>query len=286
MGFEKLNQLFAGRKLVIATKHGKESVLKPLFDEALGVECVVTTSLDTDLLGTFSGEIERTLDPISTARRKCELAMELTGADLALSSEGSFGAHPAAFFLPANEEWLFFYDRKNQLEIHARHLSLETNFAGEEIGNLEALVDFAEKALFPSHGLILRNQKDSFLEIHKGITEQSLLLKLGEQLLKTYGTLYVETDMRAHFNPTRMKVIGETGQKLLEKISSCCPACNLPGFAVVTSQPGLPCSWCCTPTRSTLSHTKTCTHCGHSEELLHPFGKTTEDPMYCDRCNP
>lgn len=36
--------------------------------------------------------------------------MELTGADLALVSEGSFGAHPTAFFLPANEEWLVLLD--------------------------------------------------------------------------------------------------------------------------------------------------------------------------------
>jgi hypothetical protein len=286
MSIDRLRELFAGRTLVIATKHEKEQVLKPLFEEALGVTCILADGLDTDVLGTFTGEVERTLDPLQTARRKCELAMELTGADLALASEGSFGAHPTAFFLPANEEWLLFFDRKNQLEIHARHLSLETNFAGVEITSLQALGAFAEKALFPSHGLILRNQKESALEIHKGITEHSLLVELGEQLLKKYGTAYVETDMRAHLNPSRMKVIGETAQKLLEKICSCCPACSLPGFAVVSSQPGLPCSWCGTPTRSILSHTKTCTHCGHSEELFHPFGKTAEDPMYCDRCNP
>ncbi|MFC5192068.1 DUF6671 family protein [Algoriphagus aquatilis] len=286
MGLEKLNELFAGRKLVIATKHGKESVLKPLFDEDLGVECEVTTSLDTDLLGTFSGEIERTLDPISTARRKCELAMDLTGADLALASEGSFGAHPSAFFLPANEEWLLFLDRKNQLEVHARHLSMETNFAGQEFSDLNTLEDFAQQALFPSHGLILRNQQNCNFEIYKGITDQSLLLELGEQLLKKYGNAYVETDMRAHLNPTRMKVIKETAQKLLEKIRSCCPSCSLPGFAVVSAEPGLPCSWCGTPTRSILFQTKTCTHCGHTDRVHFPQGKTTEDPMYCDRCNP
>lgn len=286
MSLDRVRELFKGRTLVIATKHGKEQVLKPLFEEAFEMTCILADGLDTDVLGTFTGEVERTLDPLQTARRKCELAMELTGADLALASEGSFGAHPSAFFLPANEEWLFFYDRKNQLEIHARHLSTETNFSGEEIGSLEALEAFAEKAIFPNHALILRNQKDSFLEIHKGITEQSLLLELGQQLLKTYGVLYAETDMRAHFNPSRMKVIGKAAQLLLEKICSCCPSCSLPGFAVVSSQPGLPCSWCGTPTRSTLSQTKSCTHCGHSEELVHPFGKTTEDPMYCDRCNP
>jgi len=286
MSFERIKELFGGRTLVIATKHGKEQVLKPLLEEALGVNCILAAGLDTDVLGTFTGEVERTLDPLSTARRKCELAMEFTGTDLAISSEGSFGAHPAAFFLPANEEWLLFYDRKNHLQIHARHLSIETNFAGEELRGLDALEDFAQKALFPSHGLILRNQKDSQGEIHKGITDHSLLFELGQQLLKTYGMLYAETDMRAHFNPTRMKVIGEAAHLLLEKISSCCPSCSLPGFAVVSAEPGLPCSWCGIPTRSILFHTKTCTHCGHSEQVHFPYGKTTEDPMYCDSCNP
>jgi len=286
MGLEKLNELFSSRRLVIATKHGKERVLQPLFDEKLGVKSELAEGLDTDLLGTFSGEIERTLDPISTAKRKCELAMELSGADLALASEGSFGAHPSAFFLPANEEWLLLLDRKNQLEIHARHLSIETNFGGQEFSGLDALEDFAQKALFPSHGLILRNQKDSQVEIHKGITDHSVLFDLGQQLLKKYGSAYVETDMRAHLNPTRMKVIEETAQKLLEKIRSCCPSCSLPGFAAVASEPGLPCSWCGTPTRSTLFQTKTCIHCGHTEQVHFPHGKTTEDPMYCDRCNP
>lgn len=282
----KITELFAGRKLVIATKHGKEEVLGPLFSAGLGLEICLAQNLDTDLLGTFSGEIERQDDPLSTARKKCELALNMTGYDLALASEGSFGVHPAAFFLPANEEWLLLYDKKNQLEIHARHLSVETNFAGEEFKNLDELENFAQKALFPSHGLILRNEKDGKTELIKGITNSFELFEKAAELLRKYGSAFVETDMRAHLNPTRMKVIGEVAEKLLEKILSSCPSCDMPGFAVVSSKPGLPCSWCGMPSRSTLAHVKTCSSCEYSEEILYPFGKTTEDPMYCDRCNP
>ncbi len=102
--------MFEGRKLVISTKHQKEHVLGPILERALGVQAFVPKNLDTDQLGTFSGEVLRLHDPLTTARKKCQLAIELTGCDMAISSEGSFGSHPSAFFLPANVEWLIFLD--------------------------------------------------------------------------------------------------------------------------------------------------------------------------------
>ncbi|MFM8711078.1 MAG: DUF6671 family protein, partial [Sphingomonadales bacterium] len=92
---KKIDFLFTGRKLLIATKHKKEIVLSPLLEAALGVHCFTDDRLDTDLLGTFTGEIERLDDPLTTARKKCEQGMALTGCDLAVASEGSFGAHPS-----------------------------------------------------------------------------------------------------------------------------------------------------------------------------------------------
>ena len=282
----EMKGIFEGRRLVIATKHQKEQVLRPLLEEALKVKVFVPENLDTDLLGTFSGEVQRKEDPLSTARKKCELAMEMTGCDLAIASEGSFGSHPEAFFLPANEEWLVFLDHKKGLEIYARHLSMETNFGGMEFQSLEELTAFSQKVLFPSHGLILRPGAERIDELVKGITDQKSLEECAAFLLKKYGKGYVETDMRAFLNPTRMKVIAETAAKLLEKIQCCCPSCSSPGFAVTAMVAGLPCEWCGTLTRSPLAYEKTCSHCSFTERILHPHDKSTEDPMYCDRCNP
>ncbi len=78
--------MFKGRTLLIATKHRKEQVISPILEEALGVKCIVSENIDTDVLGTFTGEVERTNSPLETARMKCELA-----------SEGSFGSHPYLF---------------------------------------------------------------------------------------------------------------------------------------------------------------------------------------------
>lgn len=277
---------FEGRQLVIASMHQKEQVLKPLLEAGLKVNVAVADGLNTDLLGTFSGEIVRITDPLTTARKKCELGMDLTGSDLAIASEGSFGAHPAAFFLPANEEWLLLIDRKHQLEIHARHLSTATNFAGQEFSSLEELDSFASKVGFPSHGLILRQSKDELEGILKGITDPDQLRIAAQHLLETHGAGYIETDMRAMFNPSRMQVIGETAQLLIQKLNSCCPSCRLPGFAVTAAEPGLPCSLCGTPSSAALAHLLICSHCQHQEKVEFPHEKKTEDPQYCQICNP
>ncbi|MEK0442560.1 MAG: hypothetical protein RL403_1538 [Bacteroidota bacterium] len=281
-----MSGFFEGRQLVIASMHQKEQVLQPLLEASLKVTISVADGLNTDLLGTFSGEVARIADPLTTARKKCGLAMELTGCDLVLASEGSFGAHPSAFFLPANEEWLLLLDRKNGLEIHARHLSLETNFSGQEFHNLEELDTFASKAGFPSHGLILRQTKDNPEGILKGITGLNQLHEAAKNLLETQGYGYVETDMRAMFNPSRMKVIGETAQLLIQKLNSPCPSCQLPGFAVTAAESGLPCSLCGTPSSTALAHLLICSNCQHQEKVLFPQGKQTEDPQYCQVCNP
>jgi hypothetical protein len=277
---------FEGRQLVIASMHQKEQVLQPLLEASLKVNASVADGLNTDLLGTFSGEVARIADPLSTARNKCELAMELTGCDLAIASEGSFGAHPSAFFLPANEEWLLLLDRKNGLEIHARHLSTATNFAGQAFSSLEELDAFASKVGFPSHGLILRRSKDELEGLLKGIIDPDQLRTAALQLLETQGSGFVETDMRAMYNPSRMQVIQETAQLLIQKLNSFCPSCQLPGFAVTSAEPGLPCSLCGTPSSAALAHLLVCNHCQHEEKVFFPHGKKTEDPQYCQVCNP
>jgi hypothetical protein len=91
--------MFAGRNLLIASKHKKERVIAPLVVEALGIKDVFISDFDTDSLGTFSGEISRKEDPITTVRNKCLKAMELSNCDLAIANEGSFGPHPSFLFL-------------------------------------------------------------------------------------------------------------------------------------------------------------------------------------------
>ena len=278
--------MFGGRKLVIATMHGKEKVIAPIVENQFGVICFLPNNFNSDILGTFSGEIERKNDPIATAIEKCKLAMELSNCDLGIASEGSFGNHPTAFFATADDEFLIFIDTKNKLEIVARNLSLATNFASEKIDNLSDLKSFAIKVLFPSHGIILKDREQNPTRIYKNIQNWNDLENAFLELRKNQPSVCVETDMRAMNNPTRMKVIEEATIKLVEKIKSICPNCTTPGFEVVSSIVGLPCENCNQPTRSAKMHLYKCKKCTFEQEIEISNNKKYENPMYCDFCNP
>ncbi|RTY91201.1 hypothetical protein EKM01_09225 [Flavobacterium sp. RSP46] len=278
--------MFEGRQLLIATKHHKEKVIAPIFEKGLGVHCFVPESYDSDIFGTFSGEVERKNTAVETVRAKCLAAMEEFDCDLAIASEGSFGSHPSIFFAQADDEFLIFIDKKNDLEIIARELSLETNFYGENISSKEMLLDFANKIQFPAHAIILRSKPDDLTTLVKGITTKSELEDTFQHLVNKYGSVYAETDMRALYNPTRMGVIKVAAQKLLETIKTECPSCKAPGYCVIDAKQGLPCSWCSAPTRSTLSFIYSCKKCCFSSEKMYPHQKITEEPGFCDSCNP
>lgn len=278
--------IFENRDLLIVTKHGKEAVLLPLLQDALGVNCVVTGAFDTDAFGTFSGEIERKDDALTTIRKKCRAAMRFHNVDLAVASEGSFGPHPAAFFATADDELVILIDLKNNLEIVGRKLSLETNFAAKEFTDLSLFLPFLQQIQFPSHRIILKNTAVNNVEIYKDIDTEKEAIRIFELLLEKYGNVCVETDMRAMNNPSRMKVIKEAAENLIEKINSLCPECNHPGFSVSASVSGLPCSNCKMPTKSTLYQVLSCSKCSHTSKKYYPRNIQVEDPMYCDYCNP
>jgi hypothetical protein len=278
--------MFKNRKLLIVTKHKKESVIAPILEKELGVTCYTDEHFDTDQYGTFSGEIERLNDPITTLKNKCLSAMEQNDCDLAIASEGSFGPHPTLFFVNADDEFLIFIDKQNQIEIIVRELSTSTNFSGKEINSKAELLDFAQNIGFPSHGLIIKNNKKQGQIIEKGIVDSIRLNEVYQQFKTDNQPIYVETDMRAMFNPTRMEVIKTATSKLVSKIKSCCPKCEMPGFDVCKANKGLACNLCGFPTNSILSYIYECQHCKFTKTEMYPHNKQFEDPMYCDHCNP
>ena len=242
--------MFQNRKLLIATKHQKENVIAPILERELGVSCFTDEAFDTDTLGTFTGEVERELDPVSTAREKCLRAMKQNNCDLGVASEGSFGPHPTMFFVSADDEFMIFIDTQNNVEVLVRELSTVTNFNGKKINNEKEMFEFAEQVGFPDHGLILRKSKEESTDIYKGIADIETLKRVFEDLYSKYNSVYAETDMRAMYNPTRMTVIGMATEKLVQKIKSTCPNCMMPGFGITDARRGLECSLCGLPTLS------------------------------------
>jgi hypothetical protein len=279
-----ISSFFENRKCGIATKHQKERVIGPALTQAFGLS-IIPLSLDTDLFGTFCGDIPRLLAPVETLRAKCDAAARDSGLTLIVASEGSFGPHPILHFIPADEEFIILKDYDNDFEVIARVISTDTNFDSLEIRSEVELLSFAQKIGFPSHALILRcRSSNDFL--FKGICDQQQLLFAFNQLRELGEGIVAETDMRAMNNPTRMRVIESCCHELIKKIQRVCPKCGTPGFDVTDVQIGLPCEQCGSPTRSALIQFVKCKKCEFQVENRYPSGKESENPMYCDICNP
>lgn len=273
---------FQDKTCLIVTKHQKELVIAPILKAELGLNCVLNEAIDTDSLGTFTGEIERLKDPLSTVKDKCMLGMHLSNIDFILANEGSFGPHPFIPFVKAGEEYMAMYDIAEQAFIVEKMLFFDTNFASETIKSMGQLDTVLTKLKFPTHGVILRSTSG----ILKNIQSLDLIRNHVAALIKTDGQCQIETDMRAMYNPTRMQSIGQLTYKLVDTISSLCEACGWHGFAAIEHVEGLCCSLCNRPTKSTLYQLFKCKKCGFEKKNWYPNNKHQEDPTYCDWCNP
>ena len=281
---------FSGRVAVIATMHHKERVIAPHLESALGIQPYVPPSFNTDIFGTFTRDVKRPADQLATARLKAKAALEQTGETLAIASEGSFGPHPQLPFVACDREIVLLLDLQHNLEIVGQVISTDTNYRSQTIRSVEEALAFAQAIGFPDHGLVVMPAPNgqSTTAISKGITTEMALTEAVTLTLKQAptGTAHLETDMWAHFNPTRMSVIAEATGNLVETLLQRCPECRCPGFALVRRNPGLPCAWCHTPTMLTLSITYRCQRCQFETEEMFPDGQSTADPGNCPYCNP
>ena len=285
-----MSQAYQSACIIIPTKHAKSIAIAPPFWNHLGAS-VLEYYVDTDTLGTFSGEVEREGNALECARRKCEWALEILGdkVDYCVASEGSFGPHPFIPFLPCDQEILYFIDRKRGFHQHMVHITEKTNYQMKALNSWEELQQFAEGAQFPSHALIVRpnNRQDSSL-IFKGIDTQDALEGAFKESLKasTDGKVWVETDMRAQFNPLRMAAIGNLANKLAQRLATSCPACNSPGWGRRRTEKGLHCEYCDQPTEMITHEIYGCVLCDHMEKQPRADGLKKAPQMHCSWCNP
>ncbi len=271
--------VFSSKELILPTKHGKSLAIAPVFSGAFGFS-VAELPIDTDAFGTFSGEVERVSDPLLAAKAKINAAQAHHNGTVFIASEGSFFPHPENPFITVNHELLLLVDVKNALEIHVQQLFKDTNFSRFNGDSFKDLNHWLRAIEFPSHAVILKKEG----QFHKGIHSKDILLDLIGN--SPVHSIQLETDMRAHCNPTRMKNIGLLAQKLVDAVHSKCPICEKPGFQVVKQVEGLPCMWCNSPTHLIHFSLKSCSNCGHEEQEKRADNLTAADPMYCGMCNP
>jgi hypothetical protein len=275
---------------VLATMHGKERVIAPLLERDLALRVELALGLNTDRFGTFSREIERAGSQLDAARAKIAAAFEnAPRVTIGIASEGSFGPHPYIPFLALGRELILLIDRETGLELTGHDTSPETNFDHAVVSNVAAAIEFAERAKLPDHGLIVigcvDHQPAHDEALIKDITDRESLEAAVNKVVDKCGAAFVETDMRAHRNPTRMSAIGRATVDLVRRFRSRCPGCGHPGFDVTERVPGLPCAWCGEPTRLIERKILRCHSCGYHEERS-ATDKTTADPGQCEGCNP
>lgn len=79
--------VYCERIACLATKQAKEQAIARPFRFALGLEVLAPSDLDTDTLGTFTGEVPREGTPLEVCECKARLGMKITGLPLGLASE-------------------------------------------------------------------------------------------------------------------------------------------------------------------------------------------------------
>jgi len=278
--------IYFNRTASVLTKHGKERVLSAVLQPATGMEIKHTAAYDTDLLGTFTLETPRYGSQLDAVRKKAQIGMELLGTDLGLASEGAFSADPFTGMLAWNSELVILIDSKLQLEITGFYSApAQNNHA--YVKYWEELEKFAHTALFPSHLLVIKPTDQYHPQSIKNVGNIKQLKDAFEwawaQSLK--GTVYVENDLRAFANPTRMENIRLATLDLANKLNSLCPACQNPGYWIKDIQRGLPCSTCGMPTNQEITKVWGCLKCEHKDvEGI----KTLKfaSPSLCSHCNP
>jgi hypothetical protein len=276
----------AGHSVALLTQHGKEKVIAPVLEPGLDCRIRHVTGFDTDQLGTFTRDTPRSGTQLEAARRKARTGMELSGLPLGIASEGSFGPDPFSGLFPWNVELLVWIDDRLGIEVvgmaqgPARSGHLLT-------GDWQAVESFAGQGAFPDHHLVLRPQSQDDPRIHKGIADwRRLEAAFADCLAQSSNRrVFVETDLRAFANPTRMQRIEQAAHDLLKRLQSGCPACDAPGYWPTERQPGLPCADCGLPTTVYRSEVWTCVRCDH-RYVKERTDRTLAEPGECSRCNP
>jgi len=273
----------------LATKHGKERVIARPFRVALGLDVAATLDLDTDTLGSFSGEVPRIGTALEVCERKARLGMAATGRPFGLASEGSFGPHPFIPFIPAGIEIMTFVDDERGFVVSESLLAARTNYGHRETRNVGDLTDWLSAVGFPSHALIVRTKFDGpGAPVEKGIVSIDRLqaaIKLAAAASDD-GVAWVEPDMRAHLNPTRMAAIRRLAFRLARRLATPCPACAAPGWGQTGTIKGLPCEHCYAPTEMVRFQVFSCVSCSHREDRPRMDGLARVSQQNCPECNP
>lgn len=276
---------YVGRVASLATRHDKHRLIAPIMDARLGLR-VVSTDVDTDSLGTFSGEVPRLDSPLATAVAKARLGMRAAELPLGLANEGSFGPLDDIPFVIADTEVVVLVDDDLGIEIAETFVEIDPPAISVDVGMADLKTIPLGRAGFPVNALIVR-PSDGVRPVFKGIRNPVHLRFAVESCIaaSTTGRARVESDFRANQHLQRRSVIARAAERLANRLATQCPDCTTPGWGVVERLRGAPCSECGRPTRLTKAERLACAHCDF-ERINTLLSANGVDPGCCSSCNP
>lgn len=274
------------RDIAFATMHGKEKLVAPIFERELGWS-VRVANLNTDLFGTFSGEIPRSLSAHDTVVEKARRGALHAGLALGIASEGSIGAHPHIPFLDADVELMALVDVERNLELVVSHIGPGVVALREVWTSTSDLEEISVRADLPHHAVIVRKGEGPLLWARKGIRSAD---DLGVAIADARhegpaGEIVIESDFRAMMSPSRQVNIAACATSLVRRLATVCPSCTTWGWGVVGAERGVPCAGCGGVVEGAVrADIEGCVAC--PDTVVTAREHAAVDPAHCETCNP
>jgi hypothetical protein len=141
---------------------------------------------------------------------------------------------------------------------------------------------------FPRYGVFVLCSSDMAHPIKSGLdTLDDVVSAMNQEARRSEdGMAVLIADMRAHRNPTRMRVLRALSYKLAKRLEHLCPMCDAPGFGSIGNRRGLPCEACARPTHWVHFEIDGCSVCGHAETRPRKDGRKTAAKLSCASCSP
>lgn len=278
---------YTGLTIGLSTIHDKERALAPPFRRVLGAHITVAPEVDTDALGTFSGEIARPDALVETCFLKAELAFRTLEVDCAVASEGSYGPIARVPLVASGVEIMAFVDRRRGIRLVETLATERTNWRLHRFAAGDPAVPAAVQAMgFPRFGVFVISSTDPERPIKDLTRLEDVVAAVDSEARRSEeGKAIVIADMRAHRNPTRMQVLRALSWKLAKRLQCLCPRCQTPGFGLTQSRRGLPCEACGTPTHWIDFEIDACTACGHAAVRPRKDGRRMAPKRACSSCS-
>lgn len=279
---------FINQNITFATNHGKAGAAQGPFERILSTS-IAPLAIESDSLGTFTGEIERTGSMLDALRGKIGLARKISDQRLIMASEGSFTSIAGLGLMAHGIEMLLLHDIVTGAEIVEQYIAYDTNYSTATIYDLAGLHQFLEVISFGSHALVIYPIGLPLVgNAVKGITDskeaEEHFTRLKE--LSPSKSVMAMSDMRAHLNPTRMRAIESCCELLARRLATMCPKCESGGFGLTATLPGLPCEECGMATQRAHKEVHSCPFCSHRLERPRADGKRYASAGECEWCNP